>query len=106
MWRIAGGRLLVRDESPEEIANRQGIPIRHLADRVADFGQAGAAPVFPRPPHRGRQAATWPEEIPEDARARLEFIWLERVEDAVAAALEPAPPVDEAAMSTFSGPGD
>ena len=32
------------------------------------------------------------EDIPEDARARLEFTWLERVEDAVAAALEERPP--------------
>ena len=30
------------------------------------------------------------EEIPEDIRRELEFIWLERVEDAVAASLEDA----------------
>jgi ATP-dependent Lon protease len=29
------------------------------------------------------------EDIPEDARAKLEFVWLERVDDAVAAALDP-----------------
>jgi ATP-dependent Lon protease len=28
------------------------------------------------------------EDIPEDARNKLEFIWLEKVDDAVAAALE------------------
>ena len=30
------------------------------------------------------------DEIPEEARKKLQFIWLERVEDAVAQALEPA----------------
>ena len=29
------------------------------------------------------------DDIPKDARDKLEFVWLERVEDAVAAALEP-----------------
>jgi len=29
------------------------------------------------------------EDIPEEARRQIEFIWLERVDDAVAAALEP-----------------
>ncbi|WP_423787501.1 S16 family serine protease, partial [Klebsiella pneumoniae] len=30
------------------------------------------------------------DDIPAGARAKLEFIWLERVDDAIAAALEPA----------------
>jgi ATP-dependent Lon protease len=30
------------------------------------------------------------DDIPEEARKQLEFIWLERVEEAVAAALEPS----------------
>jgi ATP-dependent Lon protease len=30
------------------------------------------------------------EDIPAEAKKKLEFVWLERVEDAVAAALEPA----------------
>ena len=46
------------------------------------------------------------EDIPEEARNQLEFVWLERVEDAVAAALNPAPPVDEIAVTAFSGPLD
>jgi ATP-dependent Lon protease len=32
------------------------------------------------------------DDIPEIARREMEFIWLERVEEAVAAALEPAKP--------------
>jgi ATP-dependent Lon protease len=32
------------------------------------------------------------DEIPLGARNKLEFIWLERVEDAIAAALEDKPP--------------
>ena len=31
------------------------------------------------------------DDIPEEIRRRLEFIWLDRVEDAAAAALEPVP---------------
>jgi ATP-dependent Lon protease len=30
------------------------------------------------------------DDIPEEARKALEFVWLERVDEAVAAALEPA----------------
>jgi ATP-dependent Lon protease len=30
------------------------------------------------------------EDIPQDARDRLEFVWLEKVDDAVDAVLEPA----------------
>jgi ATP-dependent Lon protease len=35
------------------------------------------------------------EDIPEEARREVEFIWLERVEEAAAAALEPATPAAE-----------
>ena len=34
------------------------------------------------------------DDIPEIARREMEFIWLERVEEAVAAALEPKKPAD------------
>jgi ATP-dependent Lon protease len=32
------------------------------------------------------------DDIPEEARNQLEFIWLERVDEAIAAALEPLMP--------------
>ena len=37
-----------------------------------------------------RNRRDW-DDIPEDARNQLEFVWLERAEDAVAAGLEPEP---------------
>ncbi|MDR3510761.1 MAG: endopeptidase La [Caulobacteraceae bacterium] len=77
------------------------LPVGGIKEKVIAAAAAGVTRVML--PARNRRDF---EEIPEDARARLEFIWLERVEDAVAAALEPAPPVDEAAMSAVSGPGD
>jgi ATP-dependent Lon protease len=39
------------------------------------------------------------DDIPEVARKQMEFIWLERVEEAVAAALEPAKPGEKAPAS-------
>jgi ATP-dependent Lon protease len=30
------------------------------------------------------------DDIPEEARSQLEFIWLERIEEAIASALDPA----------------
>jgi ATP-dependent Lon protease len=38
------------------------------------------------PPARNRRDS---DDIPEIARREMEFVWLERVEEAVAAALEP-----------------
>ena len=44
------------------------------------------------------------EDIPEEARKQLEFVWLERVDDAVAAALEPKKPADApAAVPQLAG---
>jgi ATP-dependent Lon protease len=44
------------------------------------------------------------EDIPEVARREMEFIWLERVEDAVSAALEPKKPADApAAVPQLAG---
>jgi ATP-dependent Lon protease len=43
------------------------------------------------------------EDIPEEARRKLEFVWLERVEDAVASALTPGDP-GQAASPAISLP--
>src|SRR4029077_8713512 len=40
------------------------------------------------------------EEIPEAARKMLRFIWAERVEDVIAAALEPAAPAPAAVLES------
>ena len=37
------------------------------------------------------------DDIPQGARDKLQFVWLERVDDAIAAALEPAKPAEAAA---------
>jgi ATP-dependent Lon protease len=39
------------------------------------------------------------EDIPEEARRQIEFVWLERVDDAVAAALEPLAPAPSSARA-------
>ena len=39
------------------------------------------------------------DDIPEDARNRLEFIWLERVDDAIAGALQGRLPEQDRAIS-------
>jgi len=46
------------------------------------------------------------EDIPQAAREELEFIWLQRVEEAVAAALEPASPDRDARQPVPSVPAD
>ena len=42
------------------------------------------------------------DDIPEEARRQIEFVWLERVDDAVAAALEP--PRAEASVRDADAP--
>ena len=45
------------------------------------------------------------DDIPEIARKEMEFVWLERVEEAVAAALEPAKPAEKTAASRAAARG-
>jgi ATP-dependent Lon protease len=65
------------------------LPVGGIKEKATAAARAGLARVLM--PARNRKDY---EEIPEDARERLEFTWLERAEDAVAAALEAAPPAD------------
>jgi ATP-dependent Lon protease len=61
------------------------LPVGGIKEKVVAAALAGIRRVML--PARNRRDF---EDIPEDVRRDLEFIWLERVDDAVAAALEPA----------------
>ena len=62
------------------------LPVGGIKEKTAAAARAGLTRVML--PARNRKDL---EDISEDARSKLEFVWLERVEDAVAAALEPGP---------------
>ena len=69
------------------------LPVGGIKEKVVAAAAAGLTRVML--PARNRRDF---EEIPADARERLQFVWLERVDDAVAAALEePAAAVPAAA---------
>ncbi len=61
------------------------LPVGGIKEKVVAAHRAGLKRVML--PARNRKDY---EDIPEEARNGLEFIWLERVDDAVAGALEPA----------------
>ena len=61
------------------------LPVGGIREKVVAAAGAGITRVML--PARNRRDY---DDIPKDARDKLEFVWLERVEDAVAAALEPA----------------
>ena len=61
------------------------LPVGGIKEKVVAAAAAGITRVML--PARNRPDY---EEIPAEARDKLEFVWLEKVEDAVAAALEPA----------------
>jgi ATP-dependent Lon protease len=62
------------------------LPVGGIKEKVVAAHRAGIKRVML--PARNRRDF---EDIPEEARKELEFIWLERVEEAVAAALESEP---------------
>ena len=61
------------------------LPVGGIKEKVVAAHRAGIKRVML--PARNRKDY---EDIPEEARDALEFVWLERVDEAVAAALEPA----------------
>jgi ATP-dependent Lon protease len=63
------------------------LPIGGVKEKVLAALRAGIRTVML--PSRNRRDL---EEIPADARAQLSFVWLEEVDDAIAAALAPAQP--------------
>ena len=61
------------------------LPVGGIKEKVVAAARAGLKRVMlPARNHKDF------DDIPEEARKQLEFVWLERVDDAVAAALEPA----------------
>jgi ATP-dependent Lon protease len=64
------------------------LPIGGVKEKVLAALRAGIRTVML--PSRNRRDL---EEIPADARAQLSFVWLEEVDDAIAAALAPSPSV-------------
>src|SRR5215475_3693973 len=62
------------------------LPVGGIKEKVVAAARAGLKRVML--PARNRKDY---DDIPEEARRELEFVWLERVDDAVAAALEAAP---------------
>ena len=62
------------------------LPVGGIKEKVVAAAAAGITRVML--PARNRRDF---DEIPEDARSRLDFIWLEHVDDAVAAVLEEKP---------------
>ena len=62
------------------------LPVGGIKEKVTAAARAGLTRVML--PARNRRDF---EDIPDDTRARLEFIWLERVDEAIASALEDKP---------------
>jgi ATP-dependent Lon protease len=63
------------------------LPVGGIKEKVTAAARAGLKRVML--PARNRRDY---DDIPEDARAKLEFIWLNQVDDAIAAGLENGPP--------------
>jgi ATP-dependent Lon protease len=68
------------------------LPVGGIKEKVLAALRAGITTVLL--PARNRREF---EEIPAEARDKLKFVWLERVDEALAAALEPAPAAKAAA---------
>jgi len=67
------------------------LPVGGIKEKVVAAHSAGIRRVML--PARNRRDY---DDIPEIARKEMEFVWLERVEQAVEAALEPAQPAGKA----------
>ena len=63
------------------------LPVGGIKEKVVAAARAGLKRVML--PARNRRDY---DDIPDEARNQLEFIWLERVDEAIAAALEPSTP--------------
>jgi len=75
------------------------LPIGGVKEKVLAAARAGITTVML--PARNRKDL---EDVPEAARKTVKFVWLETVEDAVAAALHPPGESDETELAPQSGP--
>jgi len=82
---VLSGRTVRNDTAMTGEISLRGLvlPVGGIKEKVAAAARAGLSRVML--PARNRRDY---DDIPEEARTRLEFIWLERVDDAVAAAFE------------------
>ena len=71
------------------------LPVGGIKEKVVAAHGAGIKRVML--PVRNRKDF---EDIPEDARTKLEFIWLERVEEAVSSSLELETPANNGSADT------
>lgn len=76
------------------------LPIGGVKEKVLAAARAGIATVML--PARNQKDL---DDVPEAARKQVRFVWLERVDDAIAAALNPPGERDEAATSVGAGTG-
>ena len=72
-------------------------PVGGVKEKVIAAQRAGIQRIMP--PARNRRDL---DDIPMETRERLEFVWLERVEDAVAAGLERVATVEDASPPLFA----
>jgi ATP-dependent Lon protease len=73
------------------------LPVGGIKEKVVAAQHAGIQRVML--PARNRKDF---EDIPEEARKQLEFIWLERVDDAVSSGLESETPRNDASAGKSS----
>lgn len=93
------GRTVRKDTAMTGEISLRGLvlPVGGIKEKVVAAARAGLTRVML--PARNRRDY---EDIPQDARDRLEFVWLERVDEAIAAALEPGPVGDAPALKAAS----
>ena len=89
---LLSGRTVRKDTAMTGEISLRGLvlPVGGIKEKVVAAARAGLTRVML--PARNRRDY---EDIPQDARDRLEFVWLERVDEAIANALEPAANADE-----------
>ncbi len=92
---LLSGRTVKSDTAMTGEISLRGLvlPVGGIKEKIVAAARAGLGTVIL--PARNRRDY---EEIPEAARSLLHFIWAEKVEDVIDAALEPAAPASAAAL--------